>query len=157
MTDNNNHQNLMARVDFPLKSGSVALSGYTGTNNEGTARTRQDRNAVSARYHWGGTQFLGEFVTGNDKGRDVRGWYGQVGHPIAKKQPNLLFAKYDTYDENRAAPNDLFKRWSFGYWYNLDKATRLTFAFEKRDAEPKFSEFTKWDGNSAIVQLQVVY
>jgi hypothetical protein len=157
MTDNNNHQNLMARVDFPLRNGSVALSGYTGTNSEGAARTRQDRDAVSARYHWGDTQFLGEFVTGSDKGKDIRGWYGQVGHPIAKKQPNLLFAKYDTYDENRSAPNDLFKRWSFGYWYSLDKATRLTFAFEKRDVGPKFSEFTKWNGNSAIVQLQVVY
>jgi len=155
--DNNNKSNLLARVDFPLKSGSVALSGYTGTNAEGTARTRQDREGISARYHWGDTQFLGEFVTGNDKGKDMRGYYWQLGHPLTSASPNLLFVKYDQYDENRSKADDLFKRWSLGYWYDLDKATRLTLVWELRDAGPKFSELTKWNGNAAYAQLQVKF
>jgi hypothetical protein len=159
MTDNNNNQNLLARVDFPLKNGSIALSGYAGTNNEGTARTRQDRDAVSAKYAWGDTQFLGEFVAGNDKGKDIRGWYGQIGHPLTKKSANLLFAKYDQYDEDRSKPNDLFKRWTLGYWYDLDKATRLILACELRDVGANFtkSERTKWNGNAAYMQLQVKF
>jgi len=155
--DNNNKSNLLGRVDFPLKDGSVALSGYTGTNAEGTARIRQDRTGVSARYHWGETQFLGEFVTGNDKGKDMRGWYGQLGHPVSSVNPNLLFVKYDQYDENRAKANDLFKRWSLGYWYDLDKATRLTFVWELRNVDPKFSELTKWNGNAFYAQMQVKF
>jgi hypothetical protein len=156
-TDNNKRQNLLARVDVPVGEGSIALSGYSGANGAGKALTRQNRDAVSARYHWGDTQFLGEFVTGQDLGHDVRGWYGQLGHPVSKRTPNLLFAKYDTYDENRAAPNDLFKRWTFGYWYNLDKATRLTLAIECRDVGKKFTEFNTWNGNRGYVQLQVVF
>lgn len=156
-TDNNNHQNLLARVDFPVKSGSIALSSYTGTNGEGTARTRQDRDAVSAKYQFKDTQLMGEWVTGNDRGKDIRGWYAQIGHPITKKTTNLLFAKYDQYDENRAVGNDLFRRWSLGYWYQLDKATRLTLAFERRDVDRRFSEFTKWNGNASWLQLQVEF
>jgi hypothetical protein len=155
--DNNNKSNLLARVDLPLKHGSIAVSGYTGTNGDGSTRTRQDRDGVSARYAWGQTQFLGEFVTGNDKGKDMRGWYAQLGHPISSKKPNLLFAKYDQYDEDRAKASDEFKRWSFGYWYQIDPATRLTLVREQRDVGPAFSELTKWNGNATYLQLQVKF
>ncbi len=155
--DNNNKSNLLGRVDFPLKNGSVALSGYTGTNGEGAAVTRQDRDGVSARYHWGETQFLSEWVTGNDKGKDMRGYYWQLGHPVTPSKPNLLFVKYDQFDENRAKPDDLFKRWSLGYWYDLDKATRLTLVWELRNVGPKFSELTKWDGNAVYAQMQLKF
>jgi hypothetical protein len=156
--DNNNLSNLLARVDFPLKNGSIALSGYTGANGAGTARTRQDRDGISARYHWGPTQFMGEFVTGNDKGAEVQGWYAQLGHPLRSgKNANLLFAKYDRFDENRNAPDHLFRRWSLGYWYELDAATRLTLVHEFRNVEPSFSEFSKWNGNATYLQLQVKF
>ncbi len=156
-TDNNDHQNLMARVDFPLKNGSAALSGYAGESRTGLTATRQDRSGVSARYQWGETQFMGEFVAGRDRGHDVRGWYGQLGRPITRAKPNLLFAKYDSYDENRDRPSDLFARWTLGYWYDVDKATRLTLAWELRHVQPEFSELTRWDANAAYLQLQVKY
>ena len=157
VTDNNHNQNFMGRVDVPFKNGSVALSGYTGTSGEGAARIRQDRDGIGAKYQYCDTQFMGEWVTGDDRGKEIRGWYAQVGHPVTNKASNLLFAKYDTYDENRAVGNDLFKRWSLGYWYQLDKATRLTFAYERRDVDKKFSDFGKWNGNAGWVQLQVEY
>jgi hypothetical protein len=157
MTDNNDRQNLMGRVDFPLPHGSIALSAYAGTSGEGTRLTRQDRDGVSARYRWGETQFMAEFVTGNDRGSKVRGWYGQIGHPVARRTANLLFAKYDWFDENTGAPDDLFQRWSLGYWYNLDKATRLTLVQELREVGPNFSERSKWEGNATYLQLQVEF
>jgi predicted heme/steroid binding protein len=155
-SDNNEAKNLMARVDFPVRNGTFAVSGYVGKNGEGVSETDQDRYGASARFSWpGGTTFLGEFVTGKDLGNDVQGWYAQVGHPLTDRQPNLLFVKYDEYDENRDAADDGFRRWSLGYWYQLDEATRLTLVHELRDAGPAFSELTKWDGNATYLQLQL--
>ncbi len=100
--DDNDRKNLMARVDFPVPNGSVALSGYIGERGEGEEATDQDRYGLSARFKWaGGTEFMGEAVTGRDRGADVGGWYAQVGHPISRKDPNLLFVKYDQYDPDR--------------------------------------------------------
>jgi hypothetical protein len=155
-TENNDAKNILARVDFPVKNGTVAISGYQGKDNQGASETDQNRYGASARFTWpGGTEFLGEYVTGEDDGADVKGWYAQVGHPITNKTPNLLFAKYDTYDENTEIPDDTFSRWSLGYWYQLDAATRLTLVHELRDAQSAFSEVTKWDGNATYLQLQL--
>lgn len=156
-SDNNHRKNVMARVNFPLPGGSVALSGYNGTNGAGAGATRQDRYGLSARYAAHGTEFMGEFVTGEDLGYDVRGWYAQVGRPLTRGRPNLLFVKYDVYDENRDLADNLFKRWSLGYWWELDKATRLTVVAERRQPEPGFSDLSTWDGNAAYVQMQVKY
>ena len=156
-SDNNDRKNLMARVDFPLPSGTVALSTYRGSNGTGTAATRQDRDGVSARLKWAETEFLSEYVQGRDRGYDARGWYAQLGHPISSKAPNLLFAKYDRYDENLDLANDMFERWSLGYWYQLDKSTRLTLVWESRDADPLFTELSKWDGNAYYVQVQTKF
>ncbi len=157
-SDNNDRKNLMARVDFPVANGSVAISGYVGENGEGEAATDQDRYGASARFAWpGGGEFMGEFVAGKDRGSDVRGWYGQLGRSICKKNPDLLFVKYDQYDENTDASDDLFRRWSLGYWYQLDPATRLTLVHEVRQPQDAFSELSKWDGNATFLQLQVKY
>jgi hypothetical protein len=157
-SDNNDRKNVMARVDFPVRHGTVALSGYAGESGVGDAATDQDRYGASARFAWpGGTEFLGEYVTGQNAGSDVKGWYAQVGHPVTGKAPNLLFAKYDQFDENTDTPDDQFRRWSLGYWYQLDAATRLTLVHELRRVGPAFSELTKWDGNATYLQLQLKF
>jgi hypothetical protein len=156
-SDNNDRKNVMARVDFPVPNGTVALSGYVGEAGADEMATDQDRSGISANLKWGEAQFMGEFVTGEDKGYDIRGWYAQLGHPVAKNRPNLLFAKYDTYDENTDGSNDLFKRWSLGYWYELDAATRLTLVHERRRPQANFSELSKWDGDATYAQLQVKF
>ena len=156
-TENNDRTNALARVDFPVRNGTVALSTYRGSNGAGSSATRQDRDGISARLKWGATEFLGELADGHDQGHDVRGWYAQLGHPISKKAPNLLFAKYDRYDENLDLAGDMFKRWSLGYWYDIDKGTRLSLIWESRDVESGFSERSKWDGNAYYVQMQTKF
>jgi len=153
--DNNDRKNVMARANFPVRGGEIALSGYAGSNREGAAAARQDRTGVSARCQWGETRFVSEFVTGSDRDHKVRGWYAQLGRPVRPGKGNLVFAKYDMFDENRALSNDLFRRWTFGYWCDLDKATRLTLAWELRKVQPLFSELASWDGNAAYAQMQV--
>lgn len=157
-SDNNRKKNVMARVNVPLPNGFVAISGYSGEDGDGDAATDQDRYGASAQFKWPrGTEFMGEFVTGKDRGSDVRGWYGQIGHPVSHRRPNLLFVKYDQYDENTDVSDDLFKRWSFGYWYELDPATRLTLVHESRDPDDGFSELTKWEDSRTYLQLQIKY
>lgn len=157
-SDNNHRKNLMARVDFPVPNGSVALSGYVGENGADEAATDQDRYGASARFACpGGTEFMGEFATGKAGGSDVRGWYAQVGHPVTKKKPNLLFVKYDQYDGDTDVSDNLFKRWSLGYWYQLDPATRLTLVHAMRRPDAGFPAVSVLDGNRTYLQLQVKY
>ncbi|UCC68426.1 MAG: porin [Armatimonadota bacterium] len=156
-SDNNDRKNVMARVDFPVRDGSLALSGYVGQNGEGPTATDQDRYGVSSRFNWDETELMAEFVTGEDSGYDVRGWYGQVGHPVCKKRPDLLFAKYDQYDEDTDGSDDLFKRWSLGYWYEVDSATRLTLVHEWRKPQPGFSQLSKWDGDATYAEMRVKF
>jgi hypothetical protein len=157
-SDNNDRKNVMARVDFPIPNGSVALSGYVGENDEGAAATDQDRYGLSARHTWRcGTEFMGEAIWGEDLGRDVEGWYAQLGHPLMKGRPNLLFVKYDRYDWDVDVPNDLFKRWAIGYWYELNPATRLTLVHAMRDVQAQFPLLSKWDGDATYLQYQLKY
>lgn len=156
-SDNNDKKNVMARVDFPVSCGSIALSGYTGEDGSGAAATDQNRYGVSAHLKWAKMEFLSEYVQGQDRGADMRGWYAQVGHPLTKRAPNLLFAKYDQYDENTDLADDLFKRWSLGYWYELDEQNRLTVLWERRSPQPGFSEFSKWNGSAYYVQWQTKF
>ena len=156
VNDNNSRKNVMARVDFPLPNGSLALSGYVGEDGEGAAATDQDRYGASARFEWPrGTEFMGELVTGKDRGYDVRGWYAQLGQPVSKSRPDLLFVKYDQYDEDTDASDDLFERWSLGYWWEPEPPTRISVVYEIRNPQPGFSELSKWDDNRGWVQLQV--
>ncbi len=156
--DDNDRKNLMARVDFPVPNGSVALSGYVGERGQGEEATDQDRYGLSARFRWpGGAEFMGEAVSGKDRGADVVGWYAQLGHPVAGKAPNLLFVKYDQYDPDTDVSDNRFKRWTLGYWYELDPATRLTLVHAIRRPEDGFSQLAAWEGERTYLQLQLKY
>jgi hypothetical protein len=152
--DNNSHSNVVGRIMANLPGGTVALSGYSGRDKEGASEVRQDRYGIGSQFALRSFLFQGEAVVGHDRGADVKGWYAQLGHPLLKSRPNLLFAKWDVYDEDRDAPDDTFRRLSLGYWYDLDKANRLTFVWESREAQPDFSELSKWDGNATYLQWQ---
>jgi hypothetical protein len=157
-SDNNKKRNVMARVNVAVPNGSVAFSGYVGERGEGEEATDQDRFGLSARFKWpGGTEFMGEAVTGKNLGADVDGWYAQLGHPISKQAPDLLFVKCDQYDPNTDVTGNLFKRWTLGYWYQLGPATRLTLVHAIRKPEDGFSDRAAWEGERTYVQLQLKY
>jgi len=155
--DNNERVNVLGRVKVNVVDGSVALSAYNGENGSGPTRVRQDRYGLGTKLALGQSLFMGEIVTGKNRGAKVLGWYAQYGHPILKGHTNLLFAKYDAFDEDRDLSNDEFHRWSLGYWYEFDPATRLTFVWELRDVEQAFSDFLTWNGNAEFLQLQVKF
>ncbi len=159
--DNNDHRNPMIRVKVPFvignyDSGSFAVSYYNGESGLGSATTKQNRLGAGAEANMGPVSLLGEYVTGKDLGADINGWYAQLGLKVAKS-PSRAFVKYDTYDENTALPDNKFKRWDYGYFYDLDPRNRLTLVFENRKVGSAFSERTKWDGNAWYLQWRVKY
>ena len=155
--DNNMHVNPMGRVKFSVPYGSVALSAYDGTNGTGTSATSQDRYGVGTKLAFGQTLFMGEWIKGKNLGADVEGYYAQVGRPLLSNRSNLLFAKFDMYDQNLDAPQQLFRRWSLGYWYELDKYSRLTLVRELRNVQPGYASYTKFNGDATYLQFQVKY
>ncbi len=155
--DNNTQVNGLGRVMANVSYGSAAVSAYGGTNGANTSRTTQNRYGAGTKLAFGQTLFMGEYVAGQNLGFPVEGWYAQLGHPLLKNRSDLIFAKYDTYDEDTDAPGHLFKRWSLGYYYNLDNWTRLTLVTELRSVSENFSQFQMWNGNAAFLQLQAVF
>jgi len=155
--DTNDHVNALARVKWPFAIGSAAISAWQGETGTGPNYVDQTRYGIGTQLAFGDTQFLAEGVIGQDRGHDVSGWYGQIGHPLVADRRNLLFAKYDVYDENRDLSNDLFHRWSLGYWYELDASTRLTFVYQLIHAGTKFSDYKTWNGNAEYLQWQVKF
>jgi hypothetical protein len=155
--DNNDDINAVARANFLIPHGSAALSAYLGTNNPEPSQTEQNRYGFSTQFALGGTQFMGEYIAGQNLGANVFGWYAQVGHPLRKNCSDLIFAKYDMYDEDRAIPDDSFRRWSLGYWYDMNPASRLTFVYELRAVDEAFSQFNTWNGDAQYLQWQVKF
>jgi hypothetical protein len=154
-SETNQHKDPMGRVRFPFKDGSFAASFYQGASDS-TASTPRTRTGIGADYKYGPMMFMGEYVAGKDLGHNVDGWYAQLGSKIGKT-PGVLFAKYDTYNEDISADDHDLRRFDLGYFYDLDPRTRLTLVYEKRQVGDDFSERTKYDGNALYLQWRVKY
>jgi hypothetical protein len=97
---------------------------------------------------------MAEWISGKNLGADVEGYYFQIGRPVLRNRTNLLFAKFDMYDENLEAPQELFRRWSLGYWYEFDKYSRLTLVRELRNVQPNYSLYSKFNSDATYLQFQ---
>jgi hypothetical protein len=155
-SDDNSRKDPMARLKFPFRCGSAAVSYYDGRNEAGTTAGDRTRLGLGAEADWQRLSFLGEYVTGKDVGADAAGWYAQVGYRLPRSK-DMVFIKHDYYDENRDRPDDAFRRTTLGYIHALDSRSRLTVAYELRRVDPQFSELSKWDGDAGYMQLQVRY
>lgn len=148
----------MARLKLPFRNGSVAVSYYDGRGEVPITTKDGRRLGAGAEYAWGPWSFLGEYVTGEDRGADVRGWYAQLGARLGQT-PSTLFVKFDNYDENTDLSAHDLNRWDLGYFYDLDPRNRLTLVYEHRDVGGLFtsSDRTKLDGNAYWLQWRVKY
>jgi len=152
--DNNTHLNPMGRIRVGVPHGTAAISAYIGDNGTGPSATAQDRYGVGAKLTFGQTLFMAEWISGKNLGADVEGYYFQIGRPVLRNRTNLLFAKFDMYDENLEAPQELFRRWSLGYWYEFDKYSRLTLVRELRNIQPNYSLYSKFNSDATYLQFQ---
>jgi len=154
--DDNARQDWMARLRWPWAQGSVSASYYSGAAGAGDGVLARSRFGLGAEWAAAPWSALGEWISGQDAGHHVAGWYGQLGYS-PPGTPGTLFAKYDEYDENRAAPGDGFDRLTLGYWHDLNPRTRLTLAGEFRSTGDTFSEHNNWSDTAAWVQCRFKY
>jgi len=149
-TDDNDDKDLLASIQFPLKSGSVFLSDYQGRADD------QDKDRLVVGLNQGNkTRLRAEYVTGKDEGEDVMGWYARLSHQCGKA--GTAYAKYEVFDEDRDSSDDLYRALSLGWVQEIDPRTRLTLSWEHRTVDEGFSDHDTKHGDRAILQLQVKY
>lgn len=153
--DDNDRKDPVASVTLPIHLGSVVFSYYAGANGNGAERMIRDRLGAGLKINFQRVAFVGEYVSGTDRHADVAGWYAQIGYNLP--QSSMVFVKYDQYDEDTHRPNDFFKRTTIGWFRNYSPKMRLTVDYEFRSTGGVFSDRAKWDGNSGLVQWQVVF
>lgn len=96
-----------------------------------------DKNRTGVDAQWKtplpGLVTRAEYITGDERGAEVDGWYVYLIQAIGKK--NELVLRADDYDANTdLAGNAIFTLG--GAWnYHLDKRTRLTLAYEHPERE----------------------
>jgi hypothetical protein len=154
-TDENDRKDVIAAVNAPLSFGSATFAIYNGRSSVGDDATAKDRLVAGIDIGKKKTELRSEYISGKDRGEDVRGWYARLSQRMTKS--GTSFVKYDAFDENLDRSDDLFQRWTLGWVEQLDKNVRLTLAWEKRSPGRNFSERSSFKGNLTMVQLQVKF
>ncbi|MBI2844335.1 MAG: hypothetical protein HYX78_13115 [Armatimonadetes bacterium] len=159
--DENNHKDIVARFLSPLARGTAYVGGYDGEFTKNGVTTDKKRLAVGAEQTLARLGLRAEFVTGENLGFDVAGWYAQAALPVGAAGATTLFARYDLYDENRDAADTTFKRTTLGIEHQLDTKSRLTLAYESRNPDAGFANIAgdseAVDEDALTVQYQVKY
>jgi len=107
-------------------------------------------------YLLGPVWLRGEYLIGDQSGRDFAGWYGQLAYELPGT-PGTLFARYERLDEDRNTSNTDFKSVTVGYQHQLHAKTRVILAHEFRDPDAGYSKFSKTDGGLTTLRVQVKY
>ena len=138
----------------PVKGLSVGGSSYVGyckalkPDVAGQSQTR-NRFGVEASYVTNRLSLRGEYIAGRDGKTDRSGWYLQAGYFIADKKVQLL-TRYDTYDPNTSAGNNITTNYAFGGNMNFNSWARLQLFYTIRDEQG-----TEINNNYLAVQFQV--
>ncbi len=154
-TDTNDRKDFVFSVHKPFAWGSASFAVYDGRTGRGASAEEKDRLAAGLEIGKKKTRLRGEYITGRDLGKDVKGWYARLSQQMTKS--GALYVKYDTFDENTDLSNDLFRRWWAGWAEDLDPRMRLTLGWETRRLGRDFSQFADFRGSAATMQLQAKF
>jgi len=153
--DKNDNKDFVGRlVAHPVKGFDVGGSYYTGTGNFGKpTATNQDRNRYGIELNYEYKRFFvrGEFIEGKDGAITRNGWYAQTGYYLIPAKFQLI-AKYDTYDTNTSASNDISTAYLLGGSYNFNNWSRIQAGYTfKREEGPEISN------DLAVIQYQISF
>ena len=153
--DKNDNKDFVGRlVAHPVKGFDVGGSYYTGTGNFGKpTATNQDRNRYGIELNYEYKRFCvrGEFIEGKDGAITRNGWYAQTGYFLIPAKFQLI-AKYDTYDTNTSASNDISTAYLLGGSYNFNNWSRIQAGYTfKREEGPEISN------DLAVIQYQISF
>lgn len=135
-TDLESGKDLVARLGWDFGPLAVGVSGYEGEALVPTASSPAgelfDRSRFGvdfqARTPLPGLKVRGEWITAEEKGRDVAGWYFYAIQNIGKRHQIALRA--DEYDANRDLPGDAIFTTTLAYSFLWDRHTKLMLALE---------------------------
>jgi len=153
--DKNDNKDFVGRlVVHPVKGFDVGGSYYIGTGNFGKpTATNQDRNRYGIELNYEYKRFFvrGEFIEGKDGAITRNGWYAQTGYYLIPAKFQLI-AKYDTYDTNTSASNDISNAYLLGGSYNFNNWSRIQAGYTfKREEGPEISN------DLAVIQYQISF
>jgi phosphate-selective porin OprO and OprP len=151
--DNNENKDLSGRFIFHLVKGlDFGGSLYKGTGFYGkTVAENHTRNRAGAELSYENSRInlKSEFIQGIDGGTLRNGWYVQTGYYIIPQKMQFL-AKYDTYDPDTSAPDDISTIYMFCLNYNFNSFTRIQAAYGFR-----LEQGTAVNNNLGSIQLQI--
>ena len=153
--DKNDNKDFVGRlVVHPVKGFDIGGSYDTGTGNFGKpTATNQDRTRYGIELNYEYKRFFvrGEFIEGKDGAITRNGWYAQTGYYLIPSKFQLI-AKYDTYDTNTSASNDISTAYLLGGSYNFNNWSRIQAGYTfKREEGPEISN------DLAVIQYQISF
>jgi phosphate-selective porin OprO/OprP len=138
----------------PLKGLSCGVAYYNGWDKAikpDVVGKSQVRNRFGIELSFISTRhsLRGEYIKGKDGKTDRTGWYIQYGYFLIPQKFQVL-AKYDTYDPNISASNNISVNYVMGANYNFNSWSRLQAFYTFRQEEgPEISN------NHFSIQYQV--
>lgn len=123
-SDNNNRKNVTGMVRVPFGHHTLGFSGLSGDFKNGAVTTA--RNALGMDHEYINHRFFtkSELIGGRDAGAKV--WGGYVAARYNTGKYGGPFGRYDVYDPNLNAPNDMWRRMAMGWWDDITPLVRLT-------------------------------
>lgn len=125
--DPDNNKDVVGRLIWDVGALDVGISAYLG--EDGSLDKR--RQGIDAQFATPvpGLILRGEFISGEERGQDVDGWYAYVIQRFAQR--HQLVVRVDEYDPGAL---DVFTVGG-SYLYEWDRNTRLMFALESADSD----------------------
>jgi hypothetical protein len=134
--DFNEDKDLVGRVGLNLGKVDVGVSGYNGTDLVFATATPQGVEFDKTRY---GADFQlitpvpglltrGEYIVGEERGADVKGWYLYLVQNIGTRHQLVL--RGDEYDPNTDTPDNAIFTLGGSYIFHWDSNSKVMFAYE---------------------------
>lgn len=136
-----------ARAGASFYEGSARFASESNPAGEDFDRTRYGFD-VQAETPIPGFSVRGEYIAGEEHGRDVEGWYGYLIQQIGKR--HRLALRFDEYDADRDVQDNAVLTATLGYTFFWDSNTLLMLGVEepRREAE---------DQDDRVVTARVQY
>lgn len=153
--DKNENKDVVGRlIAHPVKGFDFGGSYYTGKGNFGKPTpTNQDREryGIEINYEHNRCFIRGEFIAGKDGAIKRNGWYAQTGYFLIPAKLQLIL-KYDTYDTNTSATDDISTAYMIGGTYIFNNWSRIQAGYTFKEEEgPSVSN------NFGVVQYQISF
>ena len=135
--DFNKRKDLVGRIGFNLGVIDLGLSGYRGTDLVASGPFPQRRETAKTRqgidFQWvtpvPGLGTRGEYITGDERGADVRGWYWYLIQNVGTR--NQFVVRIDDYDPNTDAANNATRTIGGSYIFHWDANSKVMLTYEQ--------------------------